>query len=80
MARGLLSCSPFLVFVYKKIHHHYEDVRDQLILSPAEYKALMAVPEGENIIVIPVAAPTKAVARAIRYAKICIQIKSMLST
>lgn len=60
---------PFLVFVYKKIHHHYEDVRDQLILSPAEYKALMAVPEGENIIVIPVAAPTKAVARAIRYAK-----------
>jgi amino acid transporter len=61
---------PTLVFMYKKVHHHYDDVREQLVLTKDAYKEVMSAEPGRNIIVIPVASPTQAVARAIRYAKI----------
>ena len=43
-------------------------MREQLVLTPEAYKAMKLEP-GKSLIVIPVASPTQAVARAIRYAK-----------
>lgn len=60
---------PILVKIFFKIHHHYNDVREQLVLTPNEYKTFMHASLGRSIIVIPIASPTQAVARAIRYAK-----------
>ena len=61
---------PTLVYMFLKIHHHYDDVREQLLLTPEEYTKVMTTDLGHNMIVIPIASPTQAVARAIRYAKI----------
>lgn len=62
---------PTLVYGFKKIYAHYEDVRQQLVLTPDDYKkSYRSTGEGMNYIVIPIASPTQAVARAIRYAKV----------
>ena len=61
---------PTLVYMFLKVHHHYEDVREQLLLTPEEYTKVMTTDLGRNIIIIPIASPTQAVAKAIRYAKI----------
>lgn len=60
---------PALVYMYLKIHHHYENVREQLLLTPEAYQTYMKVEAGRNLIIIPVASPTQAVAKAIYYAK-----------
>lgn len=56
--------------MFLKVHHHYDDVREQLLLTPEEYTKVMTTDLGRNIIIIPIASPTQAVAKAIRYAKI----------
>lgn len=61
---------PTLVYMFLKVHHHYDDVREQLLLTPEEYTKVMTTDLGRNIIIIPIAPPTQAVAKAIRYAKI----------
>ena len=62
---------PTLVYCFKKIYSHYEDVREQLVLTPEDYKkSYRSTGEGKNYIIIPIASPTQAVARAIRYAKV----------
>lgn len=61
---------PTLVYMFLKVHHHYDDVREQLLLTPEEYTKVMTTDLGRNIIIIPIASPTQAVAKAIRYAKI----------
>lgn len=61
---------PTLVYMFLKVHHHYDDVREQLLLTPEEYMKVMTTDLGRNIIIIPIASPTQAVAKAIRYAKI----------
>ena len=60
---------PALVCMYLKIHHHYDDVREQLLMTPDEYREAMNRKLGHDFVVIPIASPTRAVARAIRYAK-----------
>ncbi len=60
---------PILVYIFLKIHKHYINVREQLVLTPAGYQEYMNKPQGRNIIIIPVASPTTAVAKAICYAK-----------
>lgn len=62
---------PTLVYGFRKIHAHYEDVREQLVLTPEDYKNNYRTNgEGTNYIIVPLASPTQAVARAIAYAKI----------
>ncbi len=62
---------PTLVYCFKKIHAHYEDVREQLVLTPEDYKQNYRTNgEGTNYIIVPLASPTQAVARAISYAKV----------
>jgi amino acid transporter len=60
---------PLLVYVFLKIHRHYEDVREQLLLTPEAYQEYMKEEVGRNLVIIPVASPTQAVAKAIFYAK-----------
>lgn len=59
------------MYCFKKIHAHYEDVREQLVLTPDDYKQNYRTNgEGTNYIIVPLASPTQAVARAISYAKV----------
>ena len=44
---------PTLVYMFLKIHHHYDDVREQLLLTPEEYTKVMTTDLGHNMIVIP---------------------------
>lgn len=61
---------PTLVYCFKKVHKHYDDVREQLMLTEEAYKKVKMDINKKNIVVIPLASPTQAVAKAIRYAKI----------
>ncbi len=61
---------PTMIYIFNKIHSHYENVRKELLLTPENYEKLKDVPLGVNHIIIPLASPTQAVAHALRYAKI----------
>lgn len=60
---------PGMIFIFRKIHGHYEDVREQLAV-PKNGADLPEVAEhGGNIVVIPVSGITRAVAKTVSYAK-----------
>lgn len=59
---------PIMMWIFKKIHAHYDNVAKKLLLTRAEYDSFMNTPLGEHHIILPIASPTKAVIRAIRYA------------
>ena len=56
---------PLMVYIFKKIHCHYQDVAEQLHL-PMDAPLTIAT---RNIVIIPVASPTAAVAYTLKYAK-----------
>lgn len=63
---------PIIVALFKKVHDHYENVAAQLLLTPAAYADLQSTADsqrGKNYVIIPLASPTRAVAKALRYAK-----------
>ena len=60
---------PIMVFMFKKIHSHYEDMAEQLHL-PLEGPNLFDTPDdSKNFVVVAIASPTILVAQTIRYAK-----------
>jgi amino acid transporter len=66
----ILVFIPFMVFIFKKIHSHYQDMSDQLHL-PMEGPDPFAPPlsSARNHILITVSSLTNVVAQTIRYAK-----------
>jgi len=66
----ILVFIPFMVFIFKKIHSHYQDMSDQLHL-PMEGPDPFAppLPTARNHILITVSSLTNVVAQTIRYAK-----------
>lgn len=66
----ILVFIPFMVFIFKKIHSHYQDMSDQLHL-PMEGPDPFAPPlsTARNHILITVSSLTNVVAQTIRYAK-----------
>ncbi len=60
---------PLMMWVFKRIRAHYDYVAKTLLLTREECDAFMQENLGEHHIILPIAAPTKAVVRAIRYAK-----------
>lgn len=66
----VLVLIPIMIFCFKKIRCHYNDIADQLHLAVEEYKDSQSNTSGRNIVIIPVASPTHIVAESIRYAKL----------
>ena len=60
---------PIMVFVFKKIHAHYDDMAEQLHL-PLDGPNLFDAPvNSKNFVLVAIASPTILVAQTIRYAK-----------
>lgn len=58
---------PACIFIFQKIHHHYEDVGDQLRLDlSAKFDDMENI---NNLVIVPVAGITKVVAQSLVYAK-----------
>lgn len=62
---SILLFLPIIIFVFHKIHNHYEGVGEQLRIS-AEVKN---IPVEGNIIIVPVAGVTRVVENTLNYAK-----------
>ncbi len=62
---------PFMIFIFKKIRSHYNDMSEQLHLPIEEFDP--AIPTnliaGRNLVIVPVATPTNIVAQTLKYAK-----------
>lgn len=60
---------PIMVWIFKKIHHHYQDVSNELSLSLDEMERILEKPAGKNWVIVPIATPTRVVAEALKYAR-----------
>lgn len=58
---------PVMIYIFKKIHSHYEDVREQLHLPVEEFVGQLKTTR-KNLVVVPVATPTRVVAETLKYA------------
>ncbi|WP_040682870.1 APC family permease [Thermosinus carboxydivorans] len=61
---------PTMIYIFKKVRHHYNDMSEQLQLPP-EYTnpASLQHPQAKNLIIVPVASITRVVAQSLQYAK-----------
>ncbi|BAF60388.1 amino acid transporters [Pelotomaculum thermopropionicum SI] len=64
----ILVAIPSLIYIFKRIYNHYEDMREQLAL-PLDESITIKPAEGSNIIIVPVAGVTRVVANTLTYAK-----------
>jgi len=62
----ILVVIPLLIYMFKLINSHYEDIRAQLALPQDE---ITNPAEGSNIVIVPVAGVTRVVASTLNYAK-----------
>lgn len=60
---------PIMIFILKKIRHHYNDMAEQLHLPVDEIEATFNTPIGKNMVIVPIASPTRVVAETLKYAK-----------
>lgn len=62
---------PAMIYIFKEIHNHYNDMAEQLhlpleYLNPQEEHSFYT---GRNIVIVPVASPTVVVMETLKYAK-----------
>ncbi|NLI12540.1 APC family permease [Pelotomaculum propionicicum] len=62
----ILIAIPLLIYIFRLINSHYEDMRLQLALPPDD---LITPSGGRNIVIVPVAGVTRVVASTLKYAK-----------
>jgi len=62
---------PFMIFIFKKIRCHYNDMSEQLHLPIEEFNptTIATLKIGRNVVIVPVATPTNIVAQTLKYAK-----------
>lgn len=62
---------PLFIIIFRKIHHHYQDMAEQLHLPMEELNPAIAAKifPGKNIVIVPIASPTAVVAHTLKYAK-----------
>lgn len=61
---------PLLIAVYRRIHQHYQDMREQLKLPKASYNGgSLKQPVGRNLVLVPIAGVTKVVENTLVYAR-----------
>jgi amino acid transporter len=62
---------PIMIYVFKKIRSHYNDMAEQLHL-PLECldpKVVSDIPIGRNLVIVPISSATSVVAQTLQYAK-----------
>lgn len=67
----ILIFIPFMIFIFKKIRSHYNDMAEQLHLPESEMNPEISasLSAGKNIVIVPISSPTRVVAQTLKYAK-----------
>ena len=62
---------PMMIFIFKKIRSHYNDMADQLHLPLEDFNPNIEanLKTGRNVVIVPIATPTSVVAQTLKYAK-----------
>ncbi|MDR3565364.1 MAG: APC family permease [Negativicutes bacterium] len=60
---------PIMISIFRAVKHHYNDMADQLSLSSVNFAESFKAPKARNLVVVPIASPTRVVAETLRYAK-----------
>jgi len=60
---------PIMIYILKAIKHHYNDMAEQLSLTSFNFAESFKAPKATNLVVVPIASPTRVVAETLRYAK-----------
>lgn len=60
---------PSLIVVYKKIHEHYSDIREQLRLPKEHYGKAKDLPRGKNHVIMPISGVNRVVEKTLLYAR-----------
>lgn len=60
---------PIMVYIFKKIRRHYDDMAEQLHLQIKKDNPFSPLVKGRNLVIVPIASPTNLVADTVRYAK-----------
>ena len=62
---------PAMIFIFKKIRSHYNDMSEQLHLPLEDFdpSTTATLKTGRNVVIVPVATPTNIVAQTLKYAK-----------
>ena len=66
----ILIFIPMMIYVFKSIRAHYDDMAEQLHLPEECYEEGAAIfPKGKHIVIVPVSTPTRVVYDTLKYAK-----------
>ena len=65
----ILLFIPAMIYVFKKIRSHYNDMAEQLHLPLEELEAHKLKQERKNTVIIPISTPTSVVLQTLEYAK-----------
>lgn len=66
----ILLFIPVMIYFFKRIHSHYQNIRQELSLPAGIHEIISTAPfSGKNTIVLPVAGVTRVVANTITFAK-----------
>ncbi len=68
---------PLMMYLLKRIKRHYDFVGHKLGITREEYARQTQAPTGKHFVLLPVASPTQAVARAVRYAKRIVPVENI---
>ncbi len=60
---------PIMIYIFRTIKHHYNDMAEQLSLTSFNFAESLKAPKATNLVVVPIASPTRVVAETLRYAK-----------
>ncbi len=60
---------PVMIYIFRRIKRHYNDMAEQLHL-PLEEGLLAKAPRGRNIVIVPISTPTRVVVDTLNYAKL----------
>jgi len=60
---------PVMIYIFRSIKEHYRNMAEQLSLPHEYFAESFKRPKAENLVVVPIASPTRVVAETLRYAK-----------
>lgn len=60
---------PVMIYIFKRIHAHYQDMSEQLHLEIGPTGNTADTSSWKNIVVVPISSPTNVVAETLRYAR-----------
>ncbi|VBB07314.1 amino acid/polyamine transporter i [Lucifera butyrica] len=60
---------PIMICIFRAIRAHYNDMAEQLHLPEAIFSQSLTQTKAKNLVVVPIASPTRVVAETLRYAR-----------